>query len=238
MTTSVIPRHVGVVVPAKDERQTLAACLLSLVDAARQVDVPVCVMVVLDDCSDGSADVVRDVAAAAKDVRIDHLEVTANSVGHARRAGMASLIARLGASGTWLATTDADSVVPPHWLSAQLHHAVRGAEVVAGTVTVDDWQDRPSGLRERAVRRYAHDPLHHGHVHGANLSFWAAAYLVAGGFPDQRHSEDVALVRSFRRNAQRIAWAIDLPVTTSARRNARAPEGFSSYLNTLESESS
>ena len=238
MTARLTPQRLGVVVPAKNESQALGPCLMALTEAARRVDLPVHVLVVLDDCSDGSTEAVRAVASKTDGVRIDHMEVTANNVGQVRRTGMEELIARIGTTDTWLATTDADTVVPPHWLAAQLRHVALGAEVVAGTVTVNDWSDRPAGLRERAARSYAHHPLRHGHVHGANLAFGATAYLAAGGFPDRRHGEDVALMRSFRRNGNRIAWAVDLAVATSARRDARAPAGFAAYLDTLESESS
>ena len=102
-----------------------------------------------------------------------------------------------------------------------MNHADAGARVVAGTVAVADWQDRSDGVRERAVSDYLATP--HRHIHGANLSFAATAYQAAGGFPPIPSSEDVALVDAFRRNDEPIAWALDLAVRTSARRQARAP---------------
>ncbi|KMO71863.1 hypothetical protein [Mycolicibacterium chubuense] len=50
------------------------------------------------------------------------------------------------------------------------------------------------------------------------------------------HDEDVALVRAFETNAEPIAWAADLPVITSARRDARAPKGFATYLTSLQAQ--
>jgi glycosyltransferase involved in cell wall biosynthesis len=234
------PRRIGIVLPAKDEQRSIGACLVSIAEAAAHVQQSVTVLAVLDNCSDGSVDVVRRFASKTAHLEVDYLEIEADSVGYARWVGMATLISRLGACGTWLATTDSDSTVPPQWLSTQLRHAASGAEVVLGTVTVDDWRDRSSGLQARAARRYgdSDNPNCHRHIHGANLSCSATAYLAAGGFPDRRCDEDVALVRAFRRNSEPIAWAIDLPVTTSARREARAPGGFAAYLTALESETS
>jgi hypothetical protein len=65
-------REIVVVVPAHNERERLPACLASVVAAARQVTVPVTVVVVLGACSDRSEDVisgaVRTVNVAARNV--------------------------------------------------------------------------------------------------------------------------------------------------------------------------
>jgi hypothetical protein len=88
---------------------------------------------------------------------------------------MAEILCRTGTAGTWLATTDADSVAPRCWLSAQMNHADAGARVVVGTVTVADWHEHTQAVRDRAMGEYM--ATHHRHVHGANLSFVAAAWL-------------------------------------------------------------
>jgi Glycosyl transferase family 2 len=182
----------------------------------------------LDACTDDSAGVVD----RNRSNRVHRIAVDAQCVGAARAAGMTELLARHDSSDTWLATTDADSMVPPHWLTAQLGHAASGAQVVAGTVTVEDWQGRRGELAVRARREYRAAP--HRHIHGANLSFAARAYCATGGFQSVRHDEDVLLVKAFNANNEPIAWAVDLAVTTSARRRGRTPKGFAGYLSALE----
>jgi glycosyltransferase involved in cell wall biosynthesis len=220
--------RIGVVVPVNDEEQLLAQCLEALLVAACHVAVPVTVIVVLDACTDRSAAVVTGFF----DRGVEAIVVDEKSVGGARAAGMSELLRRHGRSGTWLATTDGDSTVPPHWLTAQLRHAKAGGRVVAGTVAVEDWEDRSDFVRARARREYRVGP--HRHVHGANLSFAASAYCAAGGFGSVTCHEDVQLVDAFRANGEPIAWATDMPVVTSSRRQARAPRGFASYLADLE----
>lgn len=220
--------RIGVVVPVHDEEDGLRQCLVALATAASRVAVPVTVVVVLDACSDGSESVV----AHFPDSRVRAILVDANSVGCARAAGMSELLRRGGESGTWLATTDGDSRVPPNWFVAQLRHAAAGARVIAGTVTVEYWGDRSAAVRDLARHEYRSVP--HRHIHGANLSFAATAYRAAGGFAAVTCDEDVRLMDAFRANAEPITWAADLPVVTSARRYARAPKGFASYLATLE----
>jgi glycosyltransferase involved in cell wall biosynthesis len=229
------PRQIGVVVPANNEELSIGSSLASIIDAARGVAVPVTILVVLDACTDGSLGIVRSLRSARDEAAVEYIEVTVNCVGTARRAGVADLLRRLGAHRTWLATTDADTVVPPNWLSAQLTHAAMGAHVVVGTVAVGDWHERLPHVRALAINNYGTGPTHR-HIHGANLSFSARAYAATGGFEDRTSDEDVALVESFRINAEPIAWAIDLPVTTSARRNTRTPGGFGTYLTSLEAE--
>jgi cellulose synthase/poly-beta-1,6-N-acetylglucosamine synthase-like glycosyltransferase len=73
-------------------------------------------------------------------------------------------------------------------------------------------------------------------VHGANLGFRAAAYLRAGGFPDVATGEDRALVTALTATGSRVQYTRALTVTTSARRDARAPDGFGHYLAKLDAE--
>lgn len=232
------PTRIRVVIPAKNEEQLLPECLASVLVAARRCPVPVDVVVVLDDCSDGSASVAADFTCKyAKHPQTALLtrSVTANNVGKARALGMQFALQDAHIASLWLATTDADSTVPAHWLSAQLDHLRKGASVVVGTVRVADWGDRPAEMRRRAEVEYVANG--HQHVHGANLAFTATAYLRSGGFPSLRSDEDVALVHAFQETGQTLIWATDLAVTTSSRRLGRAPAGFAGYLDGLEEDS-
>lgn len=223
-------QRIGICVPARDEAASIAGCLRAIGRAAAGVRQPVTVVVVADACSDDTAERARH-AAVALGLRVRVLPVRARAVGRARAAGMASLIDELGSQHSWLASTDADSQVPAGWLAGQLRHARAGAELVAGTVTVADWSGHLPALRARVIAEYARRAGHpHGHVHGANLGFTAAGYLAAGGFAPVAAHEDVLLVRTASRLGLPVCWAEDIPVITSARLLARAPDGFAHYL--------
>ncbi|MBV8541580.1 MAG: glycosyltransferase [Pseudonocardiales bacterium] len=212
--------RVGVVVPAHNEEELLPRCLAALRCAAVAVDIPVHLLVVLDACSDRTAD-------AAGDAEV--LAVWERNVGAARRAGFAHLLHELGADRVWLASTDADSQVPKGWLADQLAHARHGADAVAGMVCVCDWSEHPPITAER-FRRLHHHVIGHRHVHGANLGISARSYLAVDGFPTLPAHEDVALVTTLKRTGHRVLHAADPPVITSARRRARATEGFADFL--------
>jgi glycosyltransferase involved in cell wall biosynthesis len=217
--------RIAVVVPAHDEAELLPRCLAGLAAAAAGVaPVPVETIVVADACTDDTA----AIAAAAGAVV---LTVDGRNVGAARAAGMTYAL-RHGPDGLWLATTDADSRVRPGWLTWHLAHARAGADLLAGTVEVDDWTPWPYGLNHRYDRRYraAVRDTAHDHVHGANLGVSGPAYLAAGGFPAATSDEDRSLIAAARATGARIVTDTRCPVLTSARAHARAPRGFSSFL--------
>lgn len=219
--------RIAVVVPAHDERSLLPGCLAALQVAAGRVDVPVRIIVVADACTDGTA----QLSAAAG---VEVVTIEEGNVGRARSAGVAHLL-RDGPGGLWLATTDADSRVPADWLQWQLQYADGGADLVAGTVEVDDWSDWPGPLPSRYDRRYREKiaGIRHRHIHGANLGFRASAYLAAGGFPALEHDEDRTLVARMHETGARVLTDVHCPVRTSARPDGRAPHGFAAHLLAL-----
>jgi hypothetical protein len=136
----------------------------------------------------------------------------------------------------WLASTDADSTVPPHWLAAQARQRREGIEAWAGTVAVADWEGRPPALSARFASFYRDAARTDGHVHGTSMGFSARAYLAAGGFPPVRTGEDHALWRRLGNVGARRVHDLSCPVATSARRRGRAPDGFCATLNRFEEQ--
>jgi len=219
----------GVVVPAHDEEALLPACLAALRRAAGALHVPVHLLVVADRCGDRTAAVAR-----AEGARV--ISIAARKVGAARAAGITELLRLTSGSdpsAVWLATTDADTMVPPGWLRRQLEYAHAGWDIVLGTVTVTDWDGHPPHVPVAFAERYASGPGPHPHVHGANLGIRASAYLAAGGFRPLRTAEDHALLAAATKAGCPVVHAADITVETSGRRAARAPRGFSNLLRTL-----
>jgi glycosyltransferase involved in cell wall biosynthesis len=134
--------HVVVVIPAHDEAARLGRLLASMSLARRRVSekVSTSCVVVADACTDRTAEVARCFLTGGQDV-LEEVEV--RSVGRARQRGVASAIeGHEDLRRVWIANTDADTVVPDNWLTAQLRLANSGYDAVAGTVTLledDDW---------------------------------------------------------------------------------------------------
>lgn len=213
---------IGVVIPAHNEEQHIAAALTAIRQAAHHPGLmgeAVQVLVVLDSCSDAS-----EAIATAHGVQT--MTVTVRNVGSARAIGASTLV---DAGARWLAFTDADTIVSPEWLVKQLEQQ---ADAVCGSIGIDDWSmhgDQAENIRLHFARTY-HDVDGHRHIHGANLGVSTEAYLRAGGFLPLACSEDVALVEALQASGARIAWSAAPRVSTSARANARARGGFGDTL--------
>ena len=214
---------IGVVIPVHDEEKLLGDCL----DAVRRAALdplldaePVEIVVVLDACADRSA-------AMAIQQKAQIVSLNARCVGAARALG-ASLALDNGAR--WIAFTDADTIVPRNWLSAQLDLY---ADATCGQVSIEDWSGHPSGVRERYLRDYSTDSRH---IHGANLGISAAAYHTVGGFAALKLGEEVALVSSLLERKADVRFAGSPRVSTSARWESTIEGGFASVLRGLREQ--
>lgn len=226
-------RAVCVVVPVHDEEELLGRCVAALRHAVTHVEssarqVRVEVVFVLDGCTDGSASIAR-----LSPFRV--VEVSARRVGAARALGVEIALASLRAAEgevpleeVWIASTDADSAVPAHWVSSQVELASQGADVVVGTVRPDPADLTPA---QRAAWQATHVPGRaNGHVHGANLGMRADVYTAAGGYPPIDEHEDVALVARARGTGATVVASDDAWVLTSGRQQGRTPGGYARYL--------
>lgn len=227
---------VHVVVPARDEQRLLPGCL-DAIDvavahlAAHRPDVRARVTVVLDGCADGSEAVVRR-HPLAHSLVVDLACVGAARAAGVARAGRLALAATPGeAARTWVANTDADSVVPPHWLSTQVALAESGIGLVIGAVGPEP-SDLPPAVVSDWWRRHPTDGSVES-IHGANLGFTLSAYLAVGGFAPLAEHEDVVLVSALRAAGVRWCATPDTRVRTSGREIGRTPGGFARYLRGL-----
>ncbi len=226
-----------VVMPAHNEDRHIGKALAALKTAADALQrerpgTGVSIVVVLDCCTDRSADITA--AYVSADPRFGAMDVKLRSTGASRGAGILTALDCMPGDGpatTWLATTDADSAVPEHWLVRQVELANAGADAILGSVEPD-----PDDVDPAVLRRWL--DLHpfredHPHIYGANLGIRASAYLAAGGFPKLRAHEDRVLVEQLRRHRFVVTATDTTRVVTSGRTHARAPEGFAAYLRTL-----
>ena len=221
------------VVPAHNEEALIPACLTALRDAASLISVPVRVVVVLDDCTDRTADICDRFG-------VETCRIVARNVGLARAVGARTLLANeIAPESVWLATTDADTRVETTWLRHQVELARSGADVVLGIVQLGD--DVPPGRRRRDFeanyrKRLSRDGTHQ-HVHGANLGLRASVYLRAGGFaPVAAHEDRRLLEQLYSLEDVTIEAPQSLRVRTSGRTNARSDQGLGTDLKRVESQ--
>lgn len=224
------PVSVQVIVPAHNEESLIGRALTAIASAGRSArsaypGLQVQTTVVLDSCTDGTRAVV-----AQHDVRA--LEVCFRCVGSARRAGVDHVgraTQHLVADQVWVASTDADSMVPESWVRDQVRLA-RTYDLVVGAVRPHP-DETPPDLAVEWRRRH---PVAARHVHGANLGFRLSTYRQTPGFEHLTEHEDIRLVEAFERAGARVGTGTE--VVTSPRHAGRTRGGFAGYMATLAAE--
>ncbi|SEN10883.1 Glycosyltransferase like family 2 [Sphingomonas gellani] len=240
-------RHVAIALPAKDEEGCLPACLTALDAAAAFYGGPVTVVVLANNCTDGTVGTLR--AARLRHARLDWRAVSllpgARHAGWARRLAFDAAADLLVQPGDILASTDADTCVAPDWIVRMLAHCDAGADAVAGRALTRR-ADRAS-LGKRAAGRLnmlgryytaldwlradmtpeAHDPWpRHFYEGGASIALTLDLYRRIGGAPTPSLAEDRALFAAVRAAGGQVRHPLDVRVFTSSRLEGRAPGGM------------
>lgn len=234
----------AVIIPARNEERRIAACLSAL---APQVDDHILVVVIANNCSDGTGPAARGIIPGH---RFDLLECTfeaSQGVGEARRRGCLHALANYPQIQI-LMTTDADCIVAPDWTSANRRHlaevdAVCGRiDPIASETAILAHMPSREGANEASYRDLvlqfydllapeSHNPYpHHGEAAGASLACLAPAWRAVGGFKDMRTGEDRDFVRRLRGEGFRMRHADDVRVQASCRLTGRAPGGMADAL--------
>jgi hypothetical protein len=235
---------VGVVVPAHNEQARIGGCLRSVRAALALLpaEIHVEVTVVLDRCRDRTPQLVATDLRTWPGARALTISCrpAGTGVGFVRDLGVREMLRGLRASAerVWLLSTDADTVVPPHWAAEQLRYAAAGAHGVAGLADLSDESelDEYTRRRYRAIVAAGMRGAAHEHLYAANLGVRADAYLRCGGFPTHGHGEERQLWTAMSASGCRLRQPSDLRVRTSARTHGRAQGGVADLLRSLQTE--
>jgi glycosyltransferase involved in cell wall biosynthesis len=237
-----------VALPAKDEAERIGACLRAL---ARQTCRPHTVMVLANNCSDGTPAIASGMTPALPyrlDVECHDFPLQHANAGQARRLAMALSEQRVRPDGVLL-TTDADAVPAPDWIERNCKAIASGAEVVCGRVVLhpseaalipahlqadDVLECRLIALLDRIADWLDPDPAdplpRHTEAAGASLAVTPAAFRRGGGIPALPSGEDRAFVRALAGIDARIRHDPSVVVSVSARMIGRAPGGMADTI--------
>ncbi len=239
------PRTV-VALPARDEEAQLGPCLEALFGGTARPDA---VVVLLNNCTDGSERIAHDFAGRLPvHVIARRLPPELANAGHARTLAMRHADA-MCEDGDVLLTTDADGVVAPGWLAGNLTAFAAGAEAVCGRAVIDpaDALLIPAHLheddaRETTLTRLLDEtaaridpddadpwPRHTEHS-GASIAVRCGLYRRAGGLPACASGEDRAFVEALQRLDARVRHAPEVVVTVSGRTQGRARDGMADAI--------
>jgi glucosyl-3-phosphoglycerate synthase len=233
-----------VVVPARDEEDLIASSLRALATQTGIEPHEYEVVLVLDNCADGTRDRAVEIADAHPRLRLQLLDGPGLGSGHARRAGMDAACDRLMGLGRpegLIASTDADTIVARDWLSAQLGAAERGARAIGGRIELGEGSLSRAVVRWHAERgRTRHQEIladpdrlgtaEHWQFSGASLALTAETYARVGGLEPRATLEDERLEQVLREQNIPIERLLSVRATTSARLKGRASQGLAHDL--------
>ena len=243
--------EIVVAIPARNEEQRIGPCLDSLIGQIGIDQRKAAVVVMLNNCTDGTLD-----AIAAMTARLPfpvvaastHLPVGFANAGWARRLAMQHAASMMGDNGLLL-TTDADCTAYPDWMVQNQRESSGDIDAVAGYVTADwselsrfpeavlaqgalewEYQGLATELEAKADPQI-HDPWpRHNQNCGASLAIKAGTYRAIGGIPPIAVGEDRALCDAVRAIDGKIRHSLAAHVTASARTDGRASGGMADAL--------
>ncbi|WP_197070473.1 glycosyltransferase [Hymenobacter sp. DG25B] len=249
----------SIIIPAKNEAETLPATLAALatqLDLAGKALAPELfeILVLANNCADATAAAARRFAAAHPALAVHVVEIqlppAEAHIGRARRLLMDAACRRLEEvqrpQGI-IVSTDADTIPAPTWLAATLAEIAAGADAVGGRILTPGMAPvtctvRRSHLRDAAYRLLCArleslldpDPAdpwpRHHQFFGGSLALTPAAYRRVGGLPVLPYLEDEALRHALRRHDLRVRHSPQVRVHTSDRQVGRVAVGLSWQL--------
>jgi hypothetical protein len=234
-------------IPVKNEAGLIGDCLQAVDTASRGLRVAV--LLLLNNCADGTAHAVRALSLACAVHIVEHdFPPALAGAGRARRLAMQHA-ARLAGPDTALMTTDADGRVAPDWIAANLRALAAGADAVCGRIEIDPVEALviPPALHDDDAQECEYDRLldeiawlldpdpydpwsRHTQESGATLAVTKAAFERCGGIPDMASGEDRGFVAALRRIDARVRHAPEPLVIVSARLWGRAPGGMAETI--------
>jgi GT2 family glycosyltransferase len=241
-----MPMQVVVAIPVRDEVARITKCLAAL---SRQTIPAGHVVLLLNNCTDGSADVIR--AQPRAPYRLHLVERTLDepyaSAGMAR--GLAMDYAASLAEKSVILTTDADAEAPSNWIELNLRAIKQGADAVCGQAVIDPIEALaiPAQLHQDDAREVAYGRLldeiesivvpetadpwpRHREDSGASIAITSSMFYRVGGLPFSSSGEDRALIAALRLMDARVRHDPRISVVVSGRIEGRAPGGMADTM--------
>ena len=240
-----------VAIPVKNEVERIGFCIESLAGQTGVGPDEVTILLLLNNCVDGTAERVRELAATLPfrtELHQVELPDPYANAGWARRLAMEAANALVDPAGLIL-TTDADTLVDCDWIEANRREIAAGVDAVAGYVMADPMElmELDPAILERGALEWEYQQLaaelearadpethdlwpRHNQNCGASAAITATAYRRIGGLPPKRVGEDRALFEMLRRADLKIRHSLEVQVVTSARTDGRALGGLSDAI--------
>ncbi len=240
--------HAGTVIaiPVKNEEARIGLCLSAL---ERQTEVFDQILLLLNNCTDGTLKICKQAAKRSGKIKIHQHTLLGNlaSAGEARRLALDYAMEAAGAGV--ILTTDADAVPDENWVADNMDALADGVDVVCGRAEINpaDAPFIPEHLQIDArnearllsiqdeiasiVDPSAVDPWprHQDHS-GASIAVRAPMLRKAGGAPHVVIGEDRALIERLLLVDAKVRHAPEILVRVSGRLDGRANGGMADTI--------
>jgi glycosyltransferase involved in cell wall biosynthesis len=235
-----------VAIPVKDEANRIGGCLAAL---SRQSIPANHVVLLLNNCTDDTADIVRALPQGPHQLHVIECELEGDSASAGVARGLAMNYATSLLSEGVLLTTDADAEVPENWVEANLRAIDEGADAVCGRAEIDPVEALliPAHLHEDDAREVAYgrlldeiasivlpDPAdpwpRHREESGASIAITVEMFRRIGGLPSRPSGEDRALIEMLRSLDALVRHDPHISVTVSGRIEGRARDGMADTM--------
>jgi glycosyltransferase involved in cell wall biosynthesis len=201
-----------VAIPVRDEAKRIGNCLAAL---SRQSVPADRVVLLLNNCTDGTADTVKALPKADYQLNIVECQLEGSSASAGVARGLALNHAASLIKDGLILTTDADGEVPADWIELNLQAIEEGADAVCGRAVIDPIEALliPQHLHDDDAREVAYGELldqirsiilpdaadpwpRHQEDSGASLAITSSTFRRTGGLPHLPSGEDRALIDS------------------------------------------
>lgn len=238
--------QIVVAIPVRDEAERIARCLAAI---ARQSVPADHVVLLLNNCTDNTAEIVGASPEAAHRLHMVECALTGPSANAGVARGLAMHHSASLIDDGVILTTDADGEVSNDWIEANLSAIEDGADAVCGRAVIDPIEALliPRHLHEDDAREVSYgrlldeiesiiipDPVdpwpHHTEESGASIAITASMLRSVGGVPCMSSGEDRALLRRLRRMDARVRHDPNITVMVSGRTEGRAQGGMADTI--------
>ncbi len=221
------PLTVSVVIPAKNEERRLARCLQAL---SQQKTSAAFEVIVVDN---GSTDqTVRVARSFLKSLRLTIVREHRGGRGRARKTGFGK------ANGEFILSTDADTVVPPHWVQTYVDAFRTQPDVAAFTNIgrIEDctrWKNTFLTYGSWACIRTMYGITGFTCLNGFNFGIRRSVYERSGGFDPLSDAQEDMLLTLRVRQIGKVRMLNAMPVTSGRRFEESLLKGMGEYAKTF-----
>jgi len=182
------PTHFTIVIPARNEAANIKACVDSIL--AQDYPTEFFEVIVIDDFSeDTTPDIVKEMGLSHSNIHLLSLAdyFKSDEMNSFKKKAIEKAVGH--AKGNWIVTTDADCIIPKHWLSLYNAYILKNNPVfVAAPVmfikesgVLNEFQVLDF-LALQGITAAAVGAGKHSMSNGANLAFEKSAFIAVGGY--------------------------------------------------------